>query len=167
MKFIMVLFSMILISIDSQVKNPFSELKYDSVVMYDFEGGKGTPDMFIINEKGRLANTVIKQVQLDKETISALSKRLGQRESYGGAQAACFDPHLGFVYYDHGNVVAHISICLDCNVLHSSVDIPAQMQGKTGRGNDVYYLGGGLSKSFRKFLNDLLVVNKFSHQLKD
>lgn len=167
MKFIIILFSTILISITGQVRNPFSELKYDRVVMYDFAGGKGSSDVFIINDKGQLAKTVINQVQLNKETISSLSKRLGQEESYGGVQAACFDPHLGFVYYDHGKVVAHISICLDCNVLHSSVDIPAQMQGKTGRGNNVYYLGGGLSKSFRQFLNGLLVVNKFSHQLKE
>jgi len=166
MKFIIVFFLTILISVNGQVKNPFSEFKYDSVVMYDFEGGKGTPDELIINDKGQLAKTVVKQVQLNTETISALSKRLGQRESYGGAQAACFDPHLGFVYYDRGKVVAHITICLDCNILHSSIDIPAQMQGKTGKGDNAYYLGGGLSKSFRKFLNDLLVVNKFSHQLK-
>jgi hypothetical protein len=46
----------------------------------DFEGGKRTPDVFIINDKGQLAKTVNKQVRLNKETISTLSKRLGQRE---------------------------------------------------------------------------------------
>lgn len=166
MNFIIVLLSTILISANGQVKNPFLALKYDRVVMYDFEGGKGAESVFIIGDKGELAKTVKKQVQLNKKTIAALNKRLGQNESYGGAQAACFDPHLGFVYYEHGKVVAHISICLDCNVLHSSMDIPAQMQRKTGEGNSVYYLGAGLSKPFRKFLNDLLVANNFSHQLK-
>lgn len=122
--------------------------------------------MFIVNEKGQLAKTVIKHVVLNKETISALSKKLGQRESYGGVQAACFDPHLGFVYYEKGKVVAHITVCLDCNILHSSIDIPAQMHGKAGKGKDAYYLAGGLSRSFRKFLNSLLATNKFSHQLK-
>jgi CubicO group peptidase (beta-lactamase class C family) len=148
------------------VRGPYSALKYDSVVMYDFEGGKGLPDLYIINDKGQLAKSVVKRVILDKETAAALSRRLGQKASFGGGQAACFDPHLGFVYYEHGKVVAYLTICLDCNRLYSSIEIPAQMQGVATRvGSRVDYSSAGPSKAFRTFLNELLVANHFSHQL--
>ncbi len=63
-------------------------------------------------------------------------------------------------------IVAHISVCLDCNVLRSGIDIPAQKQGKVGEGNSAYYTADGLTKSFRQFLNDLLKRYNFSHQIK-
>ncbi len=144
--------------------NPFLNLKFDKVVIYDFEGGKDLG--LIIDDKGRLAKTVKKQAVLDNVNIEKLSKRLGEKTSYGGATAFCFDPHLGLVYYLKGKVVAHVSICLDCNRLKSSIVIPAQKQGKVREGDEVYYTADGLSKSFRKFINTLLVKHQFSHQIK-
>ena len=95
-----------------------------------------------------------------------MSSKLGDKKSFGGVTAFCFDPHVGFVYYLKGKVVAHISVCVDCNRLRSSIDIPAQKQGKVGNGDDVYYIASGLSKSFRQFINTLLQKNQFSHQVK-
>jgi hypothetical protein len=157
------LFVVIILSSNAQVKNPFVNLNFDKVVMYDFVGGKGT-DLYIINENGALAKNIKKQVILGKENIGNLNAKLGNRKSYGGSKAFCFDPHLGFVYYFKGKVIAHLTICLDCNQLRSSIDIPAQNQGKAGQGKDIYYILDGLSKSFRSFLNQLLVANNFSHQ---
>ena len=149
-----------------QTTNPFATLKFDKVVMYDFDGGKGS-DLAIIDGKGQLAKSVSKQIQLDKSTIIKLDTKLGDKKSYGGGTAACYNPHLGFVYYLNDKVVAHISICLGCNRLHSSINIPAQKQGKVGQGKDAYYMLNGLSKSFRQFLNDLLKKYNFSHQIKE
>lgn len=147
-----------------QNKNPFLNLKFDKVIMYDFEGGKDLG--LIIDDNGRLAKTVKKQAILDKVNVEKLSRLLGEKTSYGGTTAFCFEPHVGLVYYLNGKVVAHVSICLDCNRLKSSIVIPAQKQGKVGEGDEVYYIADGLSKSFRKFINSLLIKHQFSHQIK-
>jgi hypothetical protein len=163
---ILLLFTFFFFNLQAQKKNPFISLKFDNVRMFDFEGGKGNGILYIIDENGKLATTVTKQVVLTKEKIVTLNSKLGDKKSYGDATAACFDPHLGFVYYLKNKIVAHITVCLDCNRLYSSIDIPAQKQGKVGKGKDAYYIRDGLSKSFRQFLNQLLVVNNFSHQIK-
>ena len=78
----------------------------------------------------------------------------------------CFNPHLGIVYYLKGQIVAHVSVCMDCNILRSNIYIPTQTQGKVAEGDAAYYTGDGLSKPFRQFLNDLLKKYNFSHQIK-
>lgn len=149
----------------AQQKNPYATLKFDKVVMYDFEGGKGG-DMYIVDEKGQLSKSIRKQMELDKTTISKLNGKLGDKKSFGGGTVACFDPHVGFVYYLKNKMVAQLSICLDCNRLSSSTGyLPAQQQGKVGKGEDAYYLSEGMSKTFRRFINNLLIKYKFSHQI--
>ncbi|RKS19073.1 hypothetical protein CLV94_3024 [Flavobacterium endophyticum] len=132
--------------------------------MYDFSGGKES-DISIITDKGKLSETVNQQVILDEKTSKQLSLKLGSKLSYGTGTASCFDPHLGFVYYLKGKVVAHVSVCLQCNRLRSSVTIPAQKQGKTGNGDEAYYLLDGMSDSFKQYLNNLVIKYKFSHPL--
>jgi hypothetical protein len=156
---------LLILSLPSKAQqNPFLALKFDEVVMYDFAGGKES-DLFIVDDKGQLAKSISKQIHLDKTTITKLNEKLGNRKSYGAATAFCFDPHLGFVYYLKGRIVGHITICLDCNRLRSSITIAAQQQGKVGKGKDAYYISDGLSTPFRNFLNSLLVKNNFSHQI--
>jgi len=144
--------------------NPFLTLRFDKLMMYDFAGGKGS-DLYIVDDKGQLAKSVSKQIQLNKKNTIVLNKKLGERKSYGNASAFCFDPHLGIVYFLKGKIVGHITICLDCNRLYSSIKIIAQQQGEIGKGKEAYYISDGLSLSFRNFLNTLLVRNNFSHQI--
>jgi hypothetical protein len=146
-----------------QVQKPFLAQKFDKVIMYDFEGGKGIAMRIV--EKEKLVKTIRKQIQLDSHEISQLNIKLCEKLSYGGGTASCFDPHLGFVYFFEGKIVGYITICLDCNRLYSSIDIPAQKQGKHGDGKNVEYTADGLSKSFRKFLNELLKKYGYSHQI--
>jgi hypothetical protein len=49
----------------------------------------------IIGENDQLAKSVRKKIEINKETITKLNQKLGDRESYGAGTAACFDPHLG------------------------------------------------------------------------
>ena len=147
-----------------QTKNPFLSLKFDKVIMYDFKG-TGEKELIIVDGNGKFHQAILKQVQLDKKTIEKVNTRLGDRRSYGNGTAACFDPHCGFVYFLNNKIVGQIIICLSCNRLHSTIDIPAQKQGKYGQGNETYYIRDGLSKSFRKFINGLLVKNKFANQI--
>jgi hypothetical protein len=153
------------LSSNGQTKNPFSSLKFDKVIVYDYEPNGEDPSLV---NKGQISTSVKikKQVQLDKATIDKLNAKLGDKKSYGNNHADCFEPHLGIVYYLQNKIVGHVIICLDCNLLHSSIDIPALKQGKQGQGNNTYYTLDGLSKSFRQFLNNLLKKYNFSHQIK-
>jgi hypothetical protein len=54
---------------------------------------------------------------------------------------------------------------MDCNAVRADIEIPAQKQNKQGQGEKAYYLGDGMSKSFRQFLNGLLKKYNFSHQI--
>ena len=147
-----------------QTNNPVLTLKFDKVIMYDFEpsGDKGGS---IVEDNGQLTKNKKKKVQLDKQTWTNLDKKLGDKKSFGGGTADCYDPHLGFVYYFKNKIVGHITICMDCNRLHSSIPIAVQQATKIGKGKDAYFLhNNGMSKVFRKFLNDLLKTYNFSHQ---
>ena len=151
-------------SLCAQVKNPYLNLKFDKVVMYDFAEGEEREGV-IFNKDGKLVQTIVKQVTLDKETIKKLDRRIGLKESYGYSFAMCFNPHLGFVYFLKDKIVAQVTVCFGCNILESTLDIPAQKQGRQGTGKDVYYTLSGLNKSFRKFLNQLVIKNGFSNQI--
>jgi len=154
------------LQVNGQTKNPFQLLKFDKVVLYDYEPNGEDPSL--VDNKGGLLKTVKikKQVQLDSVTAKTLNSKIGERQSYGQVTAMCFVPHLGIVYYLKGKIVRHALVCMSCNALRADVDIPAQHQNKQGTGNKVYYLGEGMSKSFRQFINGLLIKYNFSHQIK-
>ena len=151
--------------INAQENNPYKILQFDKVIFYDFKG-EGNKSLIIIDTKGNYQQKIIGQVILDKQTLISFNNKLGERKSYGAVTASCFDPHCGLVYFLKDKIVAQITICVECNRLYSTIDIPAKMQGKVGKGSDAYYLGDGLSKSFRKYLNQLLKKYNFSNQIK-
>ena len=148
-----------------QTSNPFINLKFDKVVIYDYEQNGENPALV---DKGQILKDVKikKQIQLGKATIDKLNTKLGDKKSYGNNHADCFEPHLGIVFYFQNKTVADVLVCLDCNRLSSSIDIPAIKQGRQGKGKETYYALDGLSKSFRHFLNDMLKKYNFSHQIK-
>jgi len=154
------------LSSNGQTKNPFVSLKFDKVVLYDYQ--PAGEDRSLVDKKGQLETTakIKKQVQPDTAIIKQLNKKLGDKKSYGQVTAFCFDPHLGIVYYLNGKIVRHVLVCMDCNAVRADIEIPAQKQDKQGQGDKAYYLGDGMSKSFRQFLNGLLKKYNFSHQIK-
>jgi hypothetical protein len=101
--------------------NVFSTITYDNVVAYDYNGEGGIE---IIDDKGQLAGRVKKSIRLDKSQITEITNLLCDKATYGDDIAACFDPHLGLVFYDGEKVNAYVSICLECNYLVSSIKIP-------------------------------------------
>jgi hypothetical protein len=122
----------------------------------------------LVDQKGQFVSTVTikKQVQLDKAAIETLNKKIGDNSSYGQVTAMCFNPHLAIVYYLNGKIVRHVLVCMDCNELRADINIPAQKQNKQEEGDKAYYLGNGMSNSFRKFINRLLIKYNFSHKVK-
>ena len=134
--------------------------------MYDYQSAG--EDHELIDNRGQFITSVKikKQVQLDSATIKQLNKRLGDKKSYGQVTAMCFEPHLGIVYYLNGKIIRHVLVCIECNGLSADIDISAQHQDKQGQGDKAYYLGNGMSKFFRRYLNGLLIRYNFSHQIK-
>lgn len=59
----------------AQTGSPFRDLKLDKVVFFDFEdvGEKGS---LIVDNSGKYIQTIIKQVQLDTETVRKLNAKL-------------------------------------------------------------------------------------------
>ena len=167
MKFITILLCFLLFDYykEDQINNPFLSLEFDKVILYDYEPAGEDPSL--INKESQLIGTINikKQVILDNKTIQTLSKKMGEKSSYGQVTEMCFKPHLGIVYYRKGKAVRHAMICLECNILRADIDIPAQHQNKQVKGNTIYYLEEGMSKSFRQYINGLLIKYEFSNKI--
>lgn len=165
MRFLIVVFlSTITINSNGQITNPFSSLRFDKVMICDFEND-GEHSFPLVDEKGQLSNFVKKSVPLDQSTRSKLVSRLGNKKSYGQVHADCDEPHFGVIFYKGKKEAAEVQICLGCNVLSSTLRIPAQEQGRAGRGKNIYYNREGMSKQFRQFINELVRRYGFSHQI--
>jgi hypothetical protein len=139
-------------------KSPL-QLRYDKVIMYDFDGGMRS-DLSIVDARGHIARSMKKQVVLDKESALSLTTKLGEKESFDDAVAACFEPHLGFVYYLNGKIVAYITVCLGCNVVVSSIPLDPEKQVRYPMANNGYLAGSPTEKS-QAFLKGLLKKYNF------
>jgi hypothetical protein len=165
MRILQLLFTLIVFdSAKGQTQNPFLSLKSDKVIVCDFESD-GEHDYPIIDNKGQLTSIVKKYAQLDNQTINSLNSKLGDKSSYGQVEAECFEPHFGIIYFNGNKIVGQVEICLTCNKLVSTINIPAQKQGKQGQGKNAYYSLRGLSKSFRQFINGIIKKYNFSHEI--
>ncbi|MEL7423254.1 MAG: hypothetical protein AAFN81_09710, partial [Bacteroidota bacterium] len=73
----------------------------------------------------RYAGDIEAHQALDEQQVGQLLTALSQSDSYGGGRAACFNPRMGFVFYQGSTAKMVVDICLDCNFLRSSIEIPA------------------------------------------
>lgn len=120
---------------------PFDTLKFDKVIAYDFDGRE--ENMNVINYKtGRFTSVILRQKELNVKQINYLIDFLTNNKTYGGNTAACFEPHLGIVFYKEDKKVFEVDICLDCNYLISTVEIPATKQMKQHKDGTSYELKG-------------------------
>lgn len=155
-------------TLTGQGDNPFLNIPYDSLVLYDFDWqAEGSEFMRILSDKDEIASTVKKSVKLNVEESKELINRMGSKGAYGGTTAFCFEPHLGIVFFKDNEPVISVNICLRCNRLESSIRISAQEQGKQGKGAEIYYTKNGMSKEFRNYVNGLLIKNDFSYQIQE
>jgi hypothetical protein len=103
MRFVFILLiSLTVMSAGAQDKNPYTLLKYDSLVMYDFNADS-LPEYFpSIVDKGVLASNIRKSKTVTRSVADSITHRIGMKSSYSSGTAACFYPHLGIVYYRRG-----------------------------------------------------------------
>jgi len=113
-----------IINVNKRARPPFSKLKYNKVIAYNYDGVDGE-HVFRIVENNKLVTRIKQQRQLNQKQVDDLTNWLGAISTYGGTYAFCFEPHLGIVFYNNNKIIANISIAIGCNFLDSSVPIPA------------------------------------------
>ncbi len=113
------------ININSKLSVPFDTLQFDKVIAYDFEGLSEVSQSVINKQTGAFSNGISYQKVVDPENVEFLVEFLTNTKTYGESVAACFEPHLGIVFFKKSKVVYVIDVCLDCNFLISTTEIPA------------------------------------------
>jgi hypothetical protein len=139
----------------------------DSVLMVEFDWrGKGGEILDVIDEKGHFPSTILRKTVITPKEQAELIHSLNSKKSFGAGHAACFEPHLGFVFYRNGNITGHLTICVGCNYLIPSQEIPAQQQGKqVSEEGEVFYTGTGMSAAFLRKLDRLLEQYHFQYRV--
>lgn len=144
---------------------PFSTLKYDKLIAYDFEGCE-EPYPAVINEKGDYVPVILSQKSLSQPQADFILSALSETSSYGKGTAACFEPKLALVFYKTDKFVAQINICLDCNYLISSIRIPAETYHKVNEGTKEEFPLPGFSKKGREAIIQLAKELNFRYGAK-
>lgn len=102
--------------------NPYSAMLYDSIVAYDFRGEGGGSIVY----KDKLDKTAKNNIKLSQQQTDSLLFFVCDTGTYGNGTSACFDPHMGIVFYKQGKIISTIDVCFGCNYLISSTYLPAQ-----------------------------------------
>lgn len=148
----LILFGLLLLSPPafSQL-NPFDTLKYDCVVAYEFNGEGGMTIEYYMKNKPSKIDLL---EQLSAQQIEKFEKIITSRTAFGNNTASCFDPHFAVVYYQKDKIVATVDVCLDCNYLDSSLNIPSESFKMFKISDDYSYPAKGFSKSTRKAIRE-------------
>lgn len=142
---------------------PFSKIDYDKIVAYDY---KGDEEMYpaVIDKNGKFISIIEKQQFLSQDQADKILSALSKKGSYGEASAACFNPHLGLVFFKDNKKVNQINICLGCNNSISEIDIPAQTHRTFNKGTDDEYSFTGFTSKGKKAVIDLCKELKFYYK---
>lgn len=103
---------------------PFDTLRFNKVIAYEFDGQIEHGETVFDKETGSFHETIENQVELNSDDVMRLTTILTRDSTYGGEVTACFEPKLGFVFYQDQSPNTVIDICLDCNFLKSTISFP-------------------------------------------
>lgn len=133
------------LTISGKLQSPFNKLVFDKVIAYDYDGSE-EPYPSIFDRDGQFIPIVEKQRALNQSQAMQVIDLLTSTSTYGGTTAFCFQPHLSIVFYSKEKPVFVTDVCLDCNYLNASVEIPAMHFKKIGKGTENEYSAIGFSK---------------------
>jgi hypothetical protein len=145
---------------------PFSTLDYNKIIAYDFKGDEELYDA-PIDKQGNFIPIIGKQQFLSQEQADKILKALAKKSSYGEASAACFNPHLGLVFFKDNKKINQISICLDCNGSTSEIDIPARRHRVFNKGTDEEYSFTGFTPQGKADVAELCRAINFYYKSAD
>lgn len=118
------------LDIQKKYQVPFDTIDFNKVIAYDFDGREERYPSVINSRNGLFAPVVIRQKELNLKQIDYLLDFITDNKTYGESTAACFIPHLSFVFFKGKKRKYVIDICLDCNYLISTSEIPATQHKK-------------------------------------
>lgn len=139
-------------------RTAFDTLIYDKVKAYEFDGSHERLITYCLKKEKSRIN---KDKLLSKELIKEFEKIITSKGSYGAYTAACFEPHLAIVYYNDNQIVEVVDVCLSCNYLKSSVEIPALSEIKVDSFTEYERPLSGFNKETRKKLDGFLKKLEF------
>jgi len=125
--------------VQSEDKISLTDVKYDKVVAYDFEGNT---DISLVDTNYKLTTTIKKVVLLNKERYKELVDILSDTSTFNGDQPLDFYPHFGVAFYRKKVIVNYFEISLMCNGIFGDVKIPGLLGRK--------YPNAGFSKMGRE-----------------
>lgn len=132
---------------------PFDSLDFNKVIAYDFGGPDGRAES-VISHNSTFTNTVSNQKALNKKQVEKLLSFITNKNTYGYSTAACFQPRWALVFFKNTQITCVIDICLDCNFLSSTLEIPAVSANDLVE-NDYMLPRHGFSKEGRKSIKYL------------
>ncbi len=142
------------ISPNKILAHPFDTLNYDKIIAYDFEGSE-EPYPSVLDRDLKFVPVVLNQKALTQTQVDKILSALTKNSSYGEGTAACFNPHLGLLFFKDNKFKNAINICLDCNYLISDLVIPAETHLKVNKGKENEYALTGFTKTGKKAIVDL------------
>jgi len=88
---------------------------YHKVIAYQLNGRYGHARAASV-----FKNRTGQKVVLTESQIEEFLSLFNNRKSYGYYEMACFNPRIGLVFYDASDdIVAYLSLCLECNNVRS------------------------------------------------
>lgn len=137
-------------------KNDYKYKNYDSIVVQTFDDYTHQVDLI----SGERLDTIIitGQATIKTEDAKEFNQIIRQKDSYGQSQATTPVYDLKIMFYKNGKVKEEVLISLWTNNLFATFSLKVQRQGECMcSGNGGYCCTeGGISKSFKKYLLDLL-----------
>ncbi|MCU0437898.1 MAG: hypothetical protein MUC49_08265 [Raineya sp.] len=132
--------------------HPFDSIQFNKLIAYEFDWMEDRY-RYIVDENNQLVPSILQQVALKLDDVYFLTRLLSNKNTYGGGEGGCFMPHLGLVFYQDNKIIMHISICYICNLLESSIPIPAEKSSQYA----------GFNKNARKYLRYFLDKHHFPY----
>jgi len=109
--------------------NDFPQKEFVKVISYKMNGQLEE----IVKDDKLAKHLITAEETLSEKEINRLLDILSDNTTYGDFGKSCFEPRLGYVFYDENNeIAAHVTICLACSQIKTSPYIGASVLGKKG-----------------------------------
>lgn len=140
-----------------------SQLKYDEVIAYEYQGDGNMTISKCLKDKPELINQF---KTLEPTQVKEIESVLNDTTTYGNSIANCFDPHFALIYKLEGKTVCTIDICIGCNYLISTSHIPASEHKKLYTSGKYSMPANGFSKKGRKEIQSFVKSLGFTEYLR-
>lgn len=109
--------------IKEKLNPPFNSFQFNKGIAYEFDGSDESI-LSVLDENKEFVSKIENQKSLTKTQTINFINFITDKKTYGGPEAACFEPKMGIVLFKEDKPIFVVDICLDCNTLRSSKSIP-------------------------------------------